>query len=129
MNSKKYEVADLEIYPASSNFLRRRSKYCLQHPLLKRPAFSALTVGNQAKIRILRPQNTSLERHRNPKNLLFTRTLRNVTDKTSCSLLLFRSLTKEISCSQSILWIYPVAFSTINCHRKYFSFKSIVQRM
>ena len=119
----------LHIYSASSNFLRLRSKYCLQHPLLKRPASSALTIGDQAKIRTLRPQNTSLERRRNPTNLLVTRTLISVTDKTSCSVLLLRSANKEISCSQSVLWIYPVTFSTLNCHRKYLCFKSIVQRM
>jgi hypothetical protein len=120
-----------QIYPASSNYPRLRSEYCLQPLLLKRSASSALTIGDQGKIRNLRPQNTSLERRRNPKKkiLLFTITLWSVADKTTCSLLLLRSVTKEISCSQSVLWIYPVTFSTTHCHRKYLYFKSIVQRM
>jgi len=67
MNSKNYEVADLQIYPASSNFLRLRSEYCLQPLLLKRSASSALTIGDQGKIRNHRPQNTSSERRRNPE--------------------------------------------------------------
>jgi hypothetical protein len=115
----------LQFYPASSNFFRLRSKYCLQHCLLKRPASLASTIGDQPQIRLLRPQNTRLERCRNPKNLLVIRTLRSVTDKTSCSLLLLRSVTKEISCSQSLVMIYLVTFSTINCHRKYLCFKSL----
>jgi hypothetical protein len=119
----------LQIYSASTKFLRHRSIYCLQYPLLKRPSSRAMTVSDQAKIRILRPQNTSLERRRDPHNLLVTITLRSTTDKTTCSLLLLRSVTTQISCLQSVLWIYPVTFSTINCHRKYLCFKSIVQRM
>jgi hypothetical protein len=57
----------LKIYPAPFNFLRLRSKYSPQRPLLKRPASSAMTVGDQTKIRILRPQNTSFERRRSQK--------------------------------------------------------------